>query len=181
MEPWKFLDPPPDTISTLKPHKRTHKCSDCGKSFACWSFLLTHRKVHVGSGYSQGLEGEKSFSGTDAKDLRSHPSQKPYKYVECDICFAQKSQCRRHQKIQNGERLLASSLPLQAQGAGPCEHLDSDPWFPRGSWFPDASQVLLGLFPFMGLRLFGKKVQSWAIWKVNGYEEKEAVLPGSPR
>ncbi|KAK9405578.1 hypothetical protein NXF25_004352 [Crotalus adamanteus] len=73
MEPGKLLDPPLDKGSTPENHQRTHECSECGKSFAHQSLLLTHRKVHVESGSSQGLEGEKSFSGKDAKDLRRPP------------------------------------------------------------------------------------------------------------
>ncbi|KAG8127480.1 hypothetical protein E2320_014400, partial [Naja naja] len=56
MKRGKLSDPPSDTSSLPRTPKRTHECSECGKSFACRSLLLTHRKVHVGSGSSQGLE-----------------------------------------------------------------------------------------------------------------------------
>ncbi|KAG8127453.1 hypothetical protein E2320_014384 [Naja naja] len=55
MEP-ELFDPPSDTSSTPKNHQKSHECSECGKSFAHRSLLLTHRKVHVGSGPSDGLE-----------------------------------------------------------------------------------------------------------------------------
>ncbi|KAG8127451.1 hypothetical protein E2320_014371 [Naja naja] len=56
MEPGKHLDPLSDTSSTPKKPGSPHECSECGKSFAHRSLLLIHRKVHVGSGSSQGLE-----------------------------------------------------------------------------------------------------------------------------
>ncbi|XP_013928589.1 PREDICTED: gastrula zinc finger protein XlCGF9.1-like, partial [Thamnophis sirtalis] len=105
MERGKLLGPPSDTRSTPKNHKKPHECSECGKSFARRSLLLTHRKVHVGSGSSHGLEGEKSFSGKNSKDLRNPPTLKPYKCVECDLCFGLKSHLLRHQKIHTGEKL----------------------------------------------------------------------------
>ncbi|KAK9405621.1 hypothetical protein NXF25_004395 [Crotalus adamanteus] len=78
MEPGKLLDPPSDTISTPENHKNPHECSECGKSFPRRSLLFTHKKVHVGGGSSQGLEGEKS-SGTDTKGLRNPAQLKPYR------------------------------------------------------------------------------------------------------
>uniref|UniRef100_A0A8C6XK98 C2H2-type domain-containing protein n=1 Tax=Naja naja TaxID=35670 RepID=A0A8C6XK98_NAJNA len=104
MKRGKLSDPPSDTSSPPRMPKRTHECSECGKSFARRSLLLTHRKVHVGSGSSQGLEGEKSFSGKNSKDLRSPPTLKPYKCDECELCFSQKSCLRTHQKIHTGEK-----------------------------------------------------------------------------
>ncbi|KAK9405581.1 hypothetical protein NXF25_004355 [Crotalus adamanteus] len=78
MEPGKLFDLPSDRISTPENHKKTHECSECGKSFPCRSPLFTHKKAHVGGGSSQGMEGEKS-SGTDTKGLRNPPRLKPYR------------------------------------------------------------------------------------------------------
>ncbi|XP_058028309.1 gastrula zinc finger protein XlCGF7.1-like [Ahaetulla prasina] len=105
MEPGKLLDPLSETSSTPKKHGSPHECSECGKPFALQSLLLTHRKVHMGSGSSQGLKSERFFSEKDTKGLRSPPRLKPYKCDECDLCFAQKSHLLKHQKIHTRQKL----------------------------------------------------------------------------
>ncbi|KAG8127481.1 hypothetical protein E2320_014400 [Naja naja] len=56
MKRGKLSDSPSDTSRPPRTPKRTHECSECGKSFARRSLLLTHRKDHVGRGSSEGLE-----------------------------------------------------------------------------------------------------------------------------
>ncbi|KAG8127475.1 hypothetical protein E2320_014402, partial [Naja naja] len=78
MECGKLLDPPLDTSSTPKNHKKPHECSECGKSFTRKSLLLTHRKVHVRSGSSKDLETQvrEAESGSVPHfQPRAHPAQ----------------------------------------------------------------------------------------------------------
>ncbi|KAG8127436.1 hypothetical protein E2320_014352, partial [Naja naja] len=123
MEPGKLLDPPSHSSSASKKSKKTHECSECGKFFAGRSLLLTHRKVHVGSGSSQGLEvWEILCWQVPPFDPQEDPcgkwiqsrfgghkqlSEKPPKTHECSECgksFDLRSLLLTHRKIHVGSR-----------------------------------------------------------------------------
>ncbi|XP_067408112.1 zinc finger protein 620-like [Emydura macquarii macquarii] len=66
-------------IFSRRIHKeKTHKCSECGKSFSYMSHLIAHHRVHT--------------------------REKPYKCPECGKNFTRSSYVTKHRRIHTGER-----------------------------------------------------------------------------
>uniref|UniRef100_A0AAR2JQ78 C2H2-type domain-containing protein n=1 Tax=Pygocentrus nattereri TaxID=42514 RepID=A0AAR2JQ78_PYGNA len=87
--------------------KRTHHCSECGKSFSAQGNLKRHQSIHMGVKPALSVERcGKSF--TEQSHLQRHQhvhtGEKPYYCSECGRSFSQKSHLQRHQRVHTGEK-----------------------------------------------------------------------------
>ncbi|XP_057361349.1 zinc finger protein 22-like [Manis pentadactyla] len=86
--------------------KKSHKCTDCGKSFSQSSNLIEHRQTHTEEKPYKCNECGKRFkqSSNLIQHQRIHTGEKPYQCDECGRCFSQSSYLIQHQRTHTGEK-----------------------------------------------------------------------------
>ncbi|KAM9486714.1 histone-lysine N-methyltransferase PRDM9-like isoform 2-T2 [Clarias gariepinus] len=102
--------------SQIDVQKKTHHCSDCGKSFGHENALKSHQCVHPDEKPYQCSECGKSFTHhRNLKDhQRIHTGEKPYQCSQCGKRFTQRCNLYRHQRLHTGEK------PYQCPQCGKC-------------------------------------------------------------
>ncbi|XP_029810311.1 replication initiator 1 [Suricata suricatta] len=112
------------------PEARPFICGNCGRSFAQWDQLVTHKRVHVAEALEEAAakalgprpRGRPAVTaprpGGDAVDrpfqcaccgkrFRQHSGERPFACAECGKNFGKKTHLVAHSRVHSGERPFA--------------------------------------------------------------------------
>ncbi|XP_051028628.1 zinc finger protein 709-like [Acomys russatus] len=83
-----------------------YKYHECGKSFACPSYLQIHERTYTGEKPYECTQCGKAFTCHSTLQIheRIHNVEKPYKCNQCGKAFAHNRYLQMHEKIHSGEK-----------------------------------------------------------------------------